>query len=790
VSITGAKAGVRAVALCVAVLASPFAHAYCKTPLPDPQLRALDAKAIDDPVAAIADARKWLSTAASTDALRIAQLQAIVADAYDTTGDDREARAAVAAGRTALAKLRPSPEVDELALRLQLVEADTAETREDVETAIAALDAREPGLRQESLGRVCLLIVRGRVHGRLGHYEKAAKDGLLAYRLATSANALDARAEAAYQLGSTYRRAGLAERGLALADEVVAYARTRSASAMLGMALWQKSQVLGQLGRNDEALGIADESRRIAAQFGDVLSLAFAEHERCSLLVDLGRLDEAASACRVAEENFRAVHRDDQLGLALTVSARIDLARGRAQEALRKLDAALADGGARMQVDAQPRLHRWRAEALERMGRHAEAFAALRESVRLADAMDARQRRLAVAVLDVEYQVERGELERRVLAQQLEDERERAASRELTRRLAIGLAVGVALLAALLGALLVLSRRHARELRRQEMILRQTSENAPDALVLLDDAGLTRFANRGPFGGAGPEPGAPLADAVPARARPAVVAAIERLLQRREPVTLDIRLPATEGERYYEASGRPIVDDGRLIGATLRFSDVTDRRTLERQVLDAAARERRRIGEDLHEGLGQELAGLALQLGAAATAAQRGRPDAVAMIGDAVAQLDRTVASTRDLARGISPVDLARGSLSIALGQLAADAARRLELDVRATSTPREIVVPAEASEHLYRIALEAVANAASHARCRRIDIAMRELEGGYELTIDDDGIGLPAEPDRASGMGLRIVTYRARLLDGSVRFEKGPLGGARVAVVVGRMDG
>jgi PAS domain S-box-containing protein len=765
------------------------ASAYCKTPLPDPSLRALDVKAVDDPVGAIGDARRLLAATAASDPARLAQLHAIVADAYDTTGDDVAARAAVAEARAALSRLPRSAPLDGVALRLQLVEADTAETRAETEAAVAALDAREPAVEQESLGHVCLLIARGRVHGRLGQYELAAKDTLLGYRLATVANALDARAEAAYQLGSTYRRAGLLDRALMFADEVVVRARSKPGSAFVGMALWQKAQVLGELGRSAEALTLADESRRIASGFGDALSVAYADHERCNLLLELGRLDEAERACRVAEAGFRAGRREDQLGLTLTALARIDLARGRPRDALRKLDAALVENGGRIQVDSQPRIHRRRAEALERLGRHEEAFAALREAVRLTDAMEAGRRRLAVAVLDVEFQVERSEMERRALARQLADEREHAASRELTRRLTLGLAAGVALLAALLGALLVLSRRHASALRREETILRQTSENAPDALVLLDERGLTRFANRAPFGGPPPAPGTSLVDAVPQSARPAVAAAVAQLLERREPVAVDVSVPDPAGERHLELRGRPILDDGRLLGATLRASDVTDRRTLERQVLDAAARERRRLGEDLHEGLGQELAGIALQLGAAEIAAQRGRADAATMIGEAIAHLDHAVASTRDLARGISPVELARGSLSLALAQLAADSARRLGIDVHATSVPREIVLPAEASDHLYRIAVEAVANAATHGRCRRIDIALRRSGGECTLTIDDDGTGLPADPERTTGMGLRIVTYRARLLGGSVRFETGPLGGTRVAVVVGTVD-
>lgn len=772
----------------IACAAGPV-YAVCKTPLPDPELRAIDASADDDPVAAIARARRELDAAAPTDGMRRAQLFAIIADAYDTTGDDIAARAAVAGGRAALAEVRSSPDVVALLLRLQLVEADTAEARAEAEAAVAALDAREGALERESLGHVCLLIARGRVQVRIGRYEQAARDGLLAYRISAALAEREAHAEAAYQLSSTYLHAGLYDSALAMIDEVVAQDRTRGKSAALAMSLWKRSQTLQELGRDDDALAAADESRALSASIGDSLGVAFVDHVRCGVLLHKGASDAADLACRAAEQGFRAVQRTDQASLSLALRARIDLARGRPQAALAKLGDALANEGNGIHADAMPRVLRTRADALAKLGRDAEALATLRRVYDLSHDAEVRQRSLAVAVLQVQFDTERAEAARTALEKELRDERAHAENRELVQRLTIGLAVGVALLAGLLARLLWTARRHARVLRQQEAILRQTSENAPDALVLVDPRGATRFANRGPFGGPPPEPGGPFVDAIPDVTRPAIASAIEQLLERREPVALDVRLASSGSERLFDVRGQPIVDDGRLLGATLLFSDVTERRTLERQVLDAAARERRRLGADLHEGLGQELAGIALQLGAAASAARRGRPDAPGMISEAVSQLDRAVASTRDLARGISPIDLARGSLSLALERLAADASRRLGLPVTAVSAPREIVLATEVSDHLYRIAVEALGNAAAHARCARIEIALRETPQEYVLTIEDDGIGLPRDPDRGVGLGIRIMGYRAHLLGATIRFERVGQGGTRVVVAVPRVS-
>ena len=391
-----------------------------------------------------------------------------------------------------------------------------------------------------------------------------------------------------------------------------------------------------------------------------------------------------------------------------------------------------------------------------------------------------------MAVLNARQQAELQERERQALNRQIEAERQQAASHELSRRLAIGLAIAAILLSALIGYLLVVSRRYGRELRRREIILRQTSDNAPDALVLLDASGRTRFANRSLFGGGGtPGVDQPLTDCVPDEARAPIAAAVTDLIDKRQPVSFDISLASGDGSRDFEIRGVPIIEDGQLLGATLRASDVTELRTMERRVLDAASRERQRLSSDLHEGLGQELTGISLLLRTAITAAMRGKPEVPDLMNESIAQVDRAIAATRDLARGFSPVQIERGSLSVALARLADDAQRRLRLSVTSTSEPADVRVPELVADHLYRIAYESVTNAARHSGCRAIAVGLRQDGATLRLCVTDDGSGISDTGRTGDGLGVRMMAYRARLLGGTLRFECASGGGTRVEVSV-----
>ena len=212
------------------------------------------------------------------------------------------------------------------------------------------------------------------------------------------------------------------------------------------------------------------------------------------------------------------------------------------------------------------------------------------------------------------------------------------------------------------------------------------------------------------------------------------------------------------------------------------LQDVSERKQLERAILEAVNREQYRIGNDLHDGLGQELTGIALMLrglaGRVATEYERILPE----IEGITRLVSNAIESTRALARGLSPVNLERGGLQDALEGLAMHAAELYGVQILCThrlgaSRP----LSAELANHLYRIAQEAVRNAVRHGQARTIRLHLHVARAKVRLTVTDDGTGMPAHAEQAPGMGLKTMRYRARMLGGEVRFERSTPNGTRI---------
>jgi PAS domain S-box-containing protein len=212
------------------------------------------------------------------------------------------------------------------------------------------------------------------------------------------------------------------------------------------------------------------------------------------------------------------------------------------------------------------------------------------------------------------------------------------------------------------------------------------------------------------------------------------------------------------------------------------LQDVSERKQLERAMLEAVNREQYRIGNDLHDGLGQELTGIALMLrGVAGRLASEYAP-ILPEVENITRLVNNAIESTRALARGLSPVNLERGGLQDALEGLAMHAAEIYGVQILCThrlGVARPL--SAELANHLYRIAQEAVRNAVRHGQARSIRLHLHCARAKVRLTITDDGQGMPPQAEHASGMGLKTMRYRARILGGEVRFERSTPTGTRI---------
>jgi signal transduction histidine kinase len=262
--------------------------------------------------------------------------------------------------------------------------------------------------------------------------------------------------------------------------------------------------------------------------------------------------------------------------------------------------------------------------------------------------------------------------------------------------------------------------------------------------------------------------------------------AFEATVAHGTPYDLELEVVTGRGKRLWirevcraaTRRGRP----ARLVGVT---QDITERRQLAELVATAANRERAAIGADLHDGLGQDLTGLALLLRSAAKRAAIDGPGLVQELGELATLASNAVETARAMAHGMLPVGIGDRGFAGAIQRLARSTRTTFGVEVSIRFRGGEDRLPdGTAAEHLYRIAQEAVTNAVKHGHPRRISLVVDTRDTNTVLTVSNDGRRI--DPNRATdGMGLQIMRYRARMLGGLVQIEPLPKRGIRVRCVV-----
>lgn len=197
-----------------------------------------------------------------------------------------------------------------------------------------------------------------------------------------------------------------------------------------------------------------------------------------------------------------------------------------------------------------------------------------------------------------------------------------------------------------------------------------------------------------------------------------------------------------------------------------------ERSRLEQEILRVTEREKRRLGQDLHDGLCQELAGIAFMGRALANKLRKNDQPSVAGEINKIAELiNKAASAARDIARGLHPVEMDAGGLMSALHELAA----RTNGAVECRLENRDAIPVADSSValNLYRIAREALQNAVKHAQAKRITIGLsRQRNGRLVLRVKDDGIGISKTGIGPQGLGLHMIRYRAQTIGASVSIE------------------
>ena len=318
-------------------------------------------------------------------------------------------------------------------------------------------------------------------------------------------------------------------------------------------------------------------------------------------------------------------------------------------------------------------------------------------------------------------------------------------------------------------------------------LYRRIVETANEGIWMVDRDGRTTFVNAkvGEMLGYSADEiiGRPLFDFMDDEWREVARAKMQRR-QEGQADRHEFRFRRKDGSELWAlVSGSPTLDErGNFVGAMALMTDLTDRRRLERELLAAAEEERQRIGQDLHDTLGQVLTGVSFMSKGLAGRLSRELPEAAAQ-AEEIARLTRQATEqARALAHGLCPVAVQADGLSGALRQLAE---RTTEVfGIRCTHRRGRSVLMHDtvAAAHVYQIALEAVHNAIEHARCTRVWIGLRQEDDRLTLRVCDNGVGLSnAHDPHGDGLGLRTMHHRAHMIGASLDIRSTRGGGTEV---------
>lgn len=208
-------------------------------------------------------------------------------------------------------------------------------------------------------------------------------------------------------------------------------------------------------------------------------------------------------------------------------------------------------------------------------------------------------------------------------------------------------------------------------------------------------------------------------------------------------------------------------------------------RELEEEILRVSEREQMRLGQDLHDGLCQQLAAIDCAVACLRHDLEEKEWPELAEVNFIQEQISSVVVQARDLARGVFPVQIDEEGFLAALQEVVQNT-NRLRLFTVTLKVEGEIKIKnPETGMHLFRIAQEALNNVTKHAHASRVEIEVSRSDHHLALQISDDGVGLPADRTGGKGIGMQTMTYRSKSMGGEVQVDNGREGGTVVRCVV-----
>jgi PAS domain S-box-containing protein len=224
-----------------------------------------------------------------------------------------------------------------------------------------------------------------------------------------------------------------------------------------------------------------------------------------------------------------------------------------------------------------------------------------------------------------------------------------------------------------------------------------------------------------------------------------------------------------DGTRFpiYLSIGDIHTSHARLFAAVI--VDISEQQQLQREVLEIPVSEQRRIGQELHDGLGQQLTGLGLLATSLLNKASKPEHELATKLARG---LQEAISQVRALSRGLMPVDVDAEGLLNSIESLVKEVRSQSDVSILLAINDRVRILDNSSALHLYRIVQEALNNAIKHARANQIQVSVG-IEGTRgSLVIHDNGVGFRQSPDKPSGLGLRIMQHRCGLIDAEFKIE------------------
>ncbi len=185
-------------------------------------------------------------------------------------------------------------------------------------------------------------------------------------------------------------------------------------------------------------------------------------------------------------------------------------------------------------------------------------------------------------------------------------------------------------------------------------------------------------------------------------------------------------------------------------------------------LVDLAEAEKRRLGQELHDNLGQRLAAMSFVAGSLNRRLKDGNPEVAALAHRLMELCQQAIVETRSLAQGLYPPELETHGLLSALRRLGQDLEQIFGIRCR-----MELVdcgfAPGQPSLHVYRIVQEALNNAVKHGEANHIEVRLTRVNQQVLLCIEDDGLGLDQNAPESARLGLLGMRHHCQMLGGTL---------------------